>query len=222
MKLGLLLSGGKDSLYAGFLAKKQGYELTCAITMNSVNKESFMFHTPSIDQTKLQAQVMNLPLIVQQTTGEKEEELKDLEKAIKKAVKVHKIEGVITGAILSVYQASRIQRICNKLKLECFNPLWQKNQEEYLHELVSSKFIVILTGVFAYPLNEFWLGRQINNNFINELRSLNKRFKINLAGEGGEYETLVLNCPLFKRELKIKNKNIKGQGNSWAMEVELI
>ena len=231
MKLGILFSGGKDSTYSAWLAKEFGYELTCLISIFSKNPESYMFHTPSIKQVKKQAQIMEIPLIIQKTKGEKEEELKDLEKAIEKAKQKYKIEGIVTGAIQSIYQSSRIQKICNKLNLECFNPIWQKNEEEYLAELIQNKFKVILTGVFAYPLNESWLGKEINREFINELKKINQTYKINIAGEGGEYETFVLNCPLFKRELKIIHKShrdhpkgckISSTGkNSWRMELEI-
>ena len=222
MKLGILFSGGKDSAYSAWLAKEYGYELTCLISIFSKNPESYMFHTPSIKQVKKQAQIMEIPLIIQKTEGNKEEELKDLEKAIEKAKQKYKIEGIVTGAIQSIYQSSRIQKICNKLNLECFNPIWQKNEEEYLAELIQNKFKVILTGVFAYPLNESWLGKEINREFINELKKINQTYKINIAGEGGEYETFVLNCPLFKKELKIINKRIFSTGeNSCKMELEV-
>ena len=222
MKLGILFSGGKDSAYSAWLAKEYGYELTCLISIFSENQESYMFHTPSIKQVKKQAEVMEIPLIIQKTEGNKEEELKDLEKAIEKAKQKYKIEGIVTGAIQSIYQSSRIQKICNKLNLECFNPIWQKNEEEYLAELIQNKFKVILTGVFAYPLNESWLGKEINREFINELKKINQAYKINIAGEGGEYETFVLNCPLFKKELKIINKRIFSTGeNSCKMELEV-
>ncbi len=223
MKLGILFSGGKDSTYAAYLAKKHNYELACLITIVSENKDSFMFHTPSIDKTILQAKLMNLPIILQKTKGEKEAELKDLEKAIDSAVKKYHIEGLVTGAVASVYQASRIQMICDNLKLDCFNPLWQKNQIELLEELIKNKFEVIITQVAAYPLNEDWLGRKIDNDFIKEIAKLNEKYKINPSGEGGEFETLVLNCPLFKKPLKIKDKNkiITGSGNSWKMEVDV-
>ena len=222
MKLGILFSGGKDSAYSAWLAKEYGYELTCLISIFYENQESYMFHTPSIKQVKKQAEVMEIPLIIQKTEGNKEEELKDLEKAIEKAKQKYKIEGIVTGAIQSIYQSSRIQKICNKLNLECFNPIWQKNEEEYLAELIQNKFKVILTGVFAYPLNESWLGKEINREFINELKKINQTYKINIAGEGGEYETFVLNCPLFKKELKIINKRIFSTGeNSCKMELEV-
>ena len=221
MKTAILFSGGKDSCYSAFLAKQAGHEITCLISLVSQNKESYMFHTPSISATESQAKAMNVPIIVQKTKGNKEEELKDLEKAIKKAIKDYKIEGIVTGAVESVYQASRIQKICNKLDIECFNPLWQKDQIQLLHELIEVKFKVVITGVFAYPLDQSWLGKPIDKKFIKQTQLLQEKYKINPAGEGGEFETLVLSCPLFNRGLKIKNKEISGEKNSWKMEVEL-
>jgi diphthine-ammonia ligase len=222
MKVGLLFSGGKDSTYAGFLALKQGYEVSCLISIVSENKHSYMFHTPSISKTQKQAKAMNIPLVIGQTKGEIEKELKDLEKAIKKAKKKYKIEGVVTGALNSAYQASRIQRICDKLKLECFNPLWQINEEEYMNELIKNKFKVIIVGVFAYPFDETWLGKEIDKKFLEEIKKLNVKYKINVAGEGGEFESFVLNCPLFSKELKIKKfHDFKEGENSFRREIEV-
>jgi len=221
-KCAVLFSGGKDSCYSAYLAKKRGYELSCLITMCSKNPESYMFHTPSISKTKKQAKVMRLPLIIQKTKGKKEEELKDLEKAIKKAKEKYKIDTIVTGAIQSVYQKSRIQKICNKFELKCLNPLWEKDEIDYLNELIKNNFKVIITGVFAYPLDKSWLGRIINNKFIDEVQTLNKKYKIHAAGEGGEFETFVLDCPLFKRGLKIKSfKDFEEGEYSWKREIKI-
>lgn len=221
MKLGVLFSGGKDSCMAAWIAKKEGYEISCLITLDSINPDSYMFHTPSIKRTKQQAKVMEIPLIVTKTKGEKEKELEDLEKAIKKAKIKYKIEGIVTGALHSIYQSSRIQKICDKLNLECFNPLWQRDEFEYLEELLKNKFKVIITSVSAYPLNGSWIGREINKEFINQMKDLNKKYQIHPAGEGGEFETFVLNCPLFKRPLEVTGANFSGEGNSWKMEVNV-
>lgn len=221
MKLAVLFSGGKDSVYAAYLAKKAGNELSCLISVISDNKESYMFHTPSIEMTKKQAEVMKIPLIIQKTKGEKEKELEDLELVLKKVQKGYEIEGVVTGAIQSVYQASRIQKICDKLGLECVNPLWQRSEENYLEELIEAGFKIMITGVFAYPLDKTWITRIIDKKFIEEVKALNKKHKIHIAGEGGEFESFVLNCPLFKRELKIKKKIISGEAHSWKAEIEV-
>ncbi len=218
----VLFSGGKDSCYAAYLAKKKGHELACLISIFSENNESYMFHTPSILRVRQQAKTMELPLIIQKTKGKEEEELKDLEKAIKKAKEKYNIDGVVTGAIESVYQASRIQKICDKLELECFNPLWQKGELEYLNELIKNRFKIIITGVFAFPLDKSWLGKKIDKDFIEEVKKLKQKYKIHPAGEGGEFETFVLNCPLFKKSLRITNSKISGEKNSWWMDVEVI
>ena len=114
MKVAILFSGGKDSVYSTYLAKKKGYEISCLITIVSDNKDSFMFHTPSISKTKKQAEMIGLPIITKKTKGVKEKELKILQKAVKEAIKNYGIEGVVTGTINSVYQSSRIQKICTK------------------------------------------------------------------------------------------------------------
>ncbi len=221
MKVGVLFSGGKDSCYAAYLAKKEGHEIACLITIESENKESFMFHIPSISQTRKQAEVMEIPLIIAETKGEKEKELLDLEKAIKKTKQEYKIKGIVTGAVASMYQASRIGKICDELDLECFNPLWKKNQIELLEELIKNKFEVIITGVAAESLDKKWLGRKIDKDFVEEMKRMQEKNKINPAGEGGETESFVLNCPLFKRGLKVKEFKDFGEGNSWRREVEV-
>jgi diphthine-ammonia ligase len=222
MKLASLFSGGKDSVYATYLAKQEGHEIACLISVVSENKESYMFHTPSIEKTKKQAEVMGLPLVVEKTEGVKEKELDDLKKVIKKVKEEYGVEGIITGAIQSVYQASRIQKICDDLDLECFNPLWQKNEEEYLEELIENGFKVILVGVFAYPFDESWLLREIDSKFIEEVKNLNEKYKIHVAGEGGEFESFVLNCPLYSRELKVVDSKVSEEGeNSFRAEIEV-
>jgi len=144
----------------------------------------------------------------------------DLKNVIETAKKKYEIQGIVTGALESVYQASRIQKICNELKIECFNPLWKKNQIELLKELIRNKFEIIISGVAGYPLDKSWIGRNIDDKFISEVEILQKKFQINPAGEGGEFESLVLNCPMFKKRLNVKLKNVVGEKNSWRGEWE--
>jgi ABC transporter with metal-binding/Fe-S-binding domain ATP-binding protein len=216
MKLGVLFSGGKDSTYAAWLAKKSHHELVCLITLQSKNKDSYMFHTPAINLVEKQSQLMSVPIVIQETEGNKEKELEDLRRAIKKAIKKHHIEGIVTGALESVYQSTRIQTICNEFDIECFNPLWQKNQIELLEQLIKNKFEVIISGVAAYPLDKKWIGKKIDSKFIEEIKILQEKYKIHPAGEGGEFESLVINCPLFKTKLNAKIVDIVGEGNSWG------
>lgn len=207
MNLGVLFSGGKDSTLALYKAQKTD-TVACLISLLSSNEESYMFHTPNIDITQLQAEAMGLPLIQEPTEGIKEEELTDLERAIKRAKCLYNIEGVVTGTVESVYQAERIQRICHRLQVWCFNPLWLRNQEALLHEIIEAGFQVIISGIFAYPLSEEWLGRSLDEEVIDELTTLQKTHGISPAGEGGEIETTVLDAPFFKRKIVVTDSEV--------------
>jgi len=204
MKLALLFSGGKDSCLAMHYAMQE-HEISCLISIVSENKESYMFHVPNIELTSVQAKAMQLPLIQQITKGEKEKELIDLRKAILEAKEKYNIQGIVTGAIRSEYQASRIQKICDELNLKCLNPLWLKPQAEVLQEVVDNKFEVIISGVFAYPFDKSFLGKKIDNEMIAKLQEFNRKYQINEAGEGGEIETTVLDAPFFKNKIIIKD-----------------
>ena len=213
MRLGVLFSGGKDSTLALHTAAEKE-EVVCLITLVSQNKESYMFHTPNIDITVLQAEAMGLPLIKKVTEGKPEEELKDLEEAIAQAAKGFKIEGVVSGAVESVYQSKRIQSICDRLNVLCLNPLWKKDQKALLEEIVAKGFKVIISGVFAYPLDESWLGKEIDKELIERLVLLGKEFGLSPAGEGGEIETTVLDAPLFKKKIEVLDYALEARGNS--------
>jgi len=62
---------------------------------------------------------------------------------------------------------------------------------------------VIIVGAYAPGFNESWLGRRIDPRTVDSLLDMNKRFGISLVGEGGEYETLVLDAPYFKRRVQL-------------------
>ena len=213
MRLGVLFSGGKDSTLALHLAAEKE-EVVCLITILSKNKESFMFHTPNIDISALQAEALGLPQITKTTEGEKENELLDLEDAIAQAARKFQIEGVVTGAIESVYQAERVQRICHRLGLWCFNPLWKHDQKALLEELLEKQFKVIISGVFAYPLDEKWLGKQIDTKLIDRIVDLQQKYGLSPSGEGGEIETTVLDAPLFKKKIEVLDFSVEAKGNS--------
>jgi len=214
MKCGVLFSGGKDSTYAAYITKKSKNNITCLITIVSENPDSYMFHTPAITKVGKQAEAMNVPLIIQKTKGVKEKELKDLEKAIQKAKKEYGIQAIVTGTLASVYQASRIQRICDKLELECFNPLWQKEPKGYWQELLKNKFMIIITRVSANGLGEEWLGKKINKKTLSRLIEIQKKYGIHLSFEGGEAETFVLDCPLFNKRLRVIKSEKKFSNNN--------
>ena len=200
MKIGVLCSGGKDSLYACGCAMERE-EVTCLITVRPANEESYLFHTPNVSLVALQAEAAGLPLVVVDSPGEKEEEVSDLRQALIIARDQHRIEGVVTGAVLSVYQATRVQQVCHELGLWCFNPLWHTGQETYLRSLIRRGYVAIIAGVFSAPFDASWLGRRIDEAALADLKMYAERYRITLTGEGGEYETFVLDAPFFRKRI---------------------
>lgn len=219
MRFGVLFSGGKDSTLALHKAAEKE-EVVCLITLVSENKESFMFHTPNIDLTRLQAEALDLPLIRQATEGKPEEELEDLEEAIARTAKDFSIDSIVTGAVDSVYQTTRVQQICNRLDLWCVNPLWKRNQKALLKEVLAKDFKAVVSGVFAYPLDKSWLGKQIDEELIEKLVALSEMYGLNPSGEGGEIETTVLDSPLFKKKIEILDFEVEAQGNSGVFRIK--
>ncbi len=210
MKLGVLFSGGKDSCLAMHKAMKN-HSVVCLISLISSNPESYMFHVPNIELVDMQAEAIRLPLIKVDTPGIKEEELVQLTEAIKQAKEKYSIEGIVTGAVKSEYQRSRIAKICSELGLECINPLWQMDQIELLNEL--KEFNVIISGVFADKIGKEWLGKRIDDEIIRMLKKLQEEIQIHPAGEGGEIETTVLDAPFFKQKILIKDSEIDFKDN---------
>ena len=202
MKVAVLFSGGKDSTMAVYNALESGHDVEYLLAMKSANDESYMFHVPNIHLTDLLAEAMDIPIISVETDGIKEEELKDLKGGFEK-LKDLGIEVIYTGALYSNYQKSRIEKLADEVGLKAVSPYWHVDELEYMNLIVSLGFEVIISGVSAYGLDEKWLGRKIDEKCIDDLIRLNEKVGINLAFEGGEAETLVLDGPIFKKRVKI-------------------
>ena len=199
MKVAALFSGGKDSVFAVYITQQYGWDVSHLVTLLPEKQDSYMFHSINIHLTELLAEAINIPLVKKSTKGEKETELFDLKNLLQDL----EIDGVISGAIASEYQRTRIEKICDEIGIKSFTPLWHKNQELLLRDQVKAGFHIIIVGVFASGFDETWLGKIIDEQTIDTLVSLHEKYQINIAGEGGEFETLVLDGPLFSQKLVI-------------------
>ena len=193
MRVVVLFSGGKDSTYALYWALKEGFDVKYLVTMHSESEESYMYHVPNVHLTELQARAIGIPLVKGFTKGEKEREVEDL----KSVLEGLKIDGIIAGALASQYQKERVERIAEELGIKIFTPFWKADPEEYMRTLIL-QFDVVIVGVSAYGLDERWLGRRIDEKALEELKMLNKKYGVHIAGEGGEFETFVRDAPFFK------------------------
>jgi diphthine-ammonia ligase len=220
MKIALLFSGGKDSTFALWCAQMQGWDINTLVTVFPKSEDSWMFHWPAVKWTKLQAETMGIPQVTISTRGEKEKELEDLSIGLSKIAKSSGIDALVSGAVASEYQRTRLDNICEELGLKSFAPLWHKNQEQLVREQIESGFEFIITACKALGLDAKWLGKKIGSTELAQLVELRRRYGLNVAFEGGEAETFVVAAPLFRSRLSIVRSSQHWLGESGYLNLE--
>lgn len=215
----MLFSGGKDSTLALWWAIHQAHDIACLLTIFPERSDSWMYHHPDLEWTRLQAEALGIPQVTAKASGVKEEELAPMKDALLALVNKDGIESVVTGAIASEYQKSRIDRVCDALGLRSLAPLWGRNQEDILEEQIRMGFKFTMTACMAMGFNSRWLGRTIDAQAFNELKELSKKYGISLVFEGGEAETYVTDAPIFNRLIRIAEARTEWKGDSGYLEI---
>jgi diphthine-ammonia ligase len=220
MRLASLFSGGKDSTFSIFKMKQIGHEVVCLITMQPQSDDSLLFHYPNSGLTKQLGEAMGIQsfrFTLEKST--KEEEVNSLEYAIEKIKSIYNIQGLVHGGISSIFQKDNFQTVCSKQDLELFTPLWGVEPSQYMTELIDEKFCIKIVGVSAMGLDRQWLGITLDISSLNKLEFLSKKYGFNLTFEGGEAETLTIDCPMFKRRLEINDARIHWDGQRGIFEI---
>lgn len=221
MKLAALFSGGKDSTFAIYQIQKEGHQVKCSVSVFPESEESLLLHYPNIEITKLQSESLGIPQLFMSVDSSKtDNELSALEELLKKAKEDYKIEGLVHGGILSEFQKKNFEKICSNLNLKFISPLWNKESKEYMQSLIDCNFHFIITSVSSDGLDQYWLGKEISYEELEKLEKLSKKYGFNLNFEGGEAETLVLDCPIFAYPIKIIKAKKLWDGYRGRFEIE--
>ena len=118
------------------------------------------------------------------------------------------IEGVSCGAILSNYQRDRVENVCSRLQLVSLTFLWQKEQRQLLREMIDFGIHAVLVKVAAAGLEPYKHLSKSLSALERYFLQLNDRFGFHVCGEGGEYETLVLDCPIYRKRLALDETSV--------------
>ena len=221
MRLAALCSGGKDSTFSIYKALQIGHTVECIVTIHPSTDDSMLFHYPNSRIVKSVADAMQIPFVgVDSRMGSsKEEECQVLVQAIKKAKLGYNIEGIVHGTISSRFQNDIFRNACSQHGLVNITPLWNVRPYEYLQMLIDNKFRIKIVSVSAAGLDFSWLGKDLTRELIGKLAVLSKRYGINISFEGGEAETLTMDCPIFKKKLSIKSFRIQWDGQRGIFEI---
>ncbi|MFQ6107269.1 MAG: diphthine--ammonia ligase [Thermoplasmata archaeon] len=213
MRVASLFSGGKDSVYALFIAQQMGWTVEALVTVFP-QQDSMMFHHPNINLTELHSEALDIPLYKREAGHT--DELDALERLLRPT----DVEGLVVGAIASDYQHTRINRICHRIGLRTFAPIWRRPQETVLRDEVDAGFEILIVRVSAEGLGQEWLGRRLAGDTLEKLISLSEKARFNVSGEGGEYETLVVDGPNFTRRMEIEAATTDWNGTTGTFIVE--
>jgi ABC transporter with metal-binding/Fe-S-binding domain ATP-binding protein len=221
MKVAALFSGGKDSTFSVFNVIQNGHKVECLVTIHPRVDDSMLFHYPNNKIARSVAEAMEIPFIgiTVEAGSSKEAEYKALEEAIIQVKSTYNIQGIVNGAISSNFQNGIFREVCFKHNLIMLTPLWHIQPYEYLHTLVNNHFHIKIVAVSAMGLDNTWLGKDLDRESIIKLKSLSKMYGINITFEGGEAETLTLDCPIFKKRLLVKKSNIQWDGQRGIFEI---
>ncbi len=140
--------------------------------------------------------------------------------ALRRVLSRADVEGVVVGAIASDYQYTRVGQICEILDLWVYSPLWRKDAVTLLREYVEAGFSVIIVSVSAEGMGERWLGRTLDGQACDEILELGRRYGVHPVGEGGEFETMVLDGPNFSSRLEVLKAEMEWQGTSGTLHLQ--
>ena len=216
MRLASLYSGGKDSSFSLYVAEQMGHEIPYLVNVVPEDRASWIFHTPNLNVVPTLAEAMGKKVILGRSTGEEDSDMEGLRQALDGL----DIDGIVTGAVWSDYQWDRMNLVCGDLGLKFFAPMWRKDQDYLMEQMIDAGVEAVIVGCYAEGFDESWLGRPLNHETLAELRKLRDKYGISIMGEGGEYESLTLNSPSFRYPLKIAGSRKEWNRNNGLLCVE--
>ncbi|KHN69247.1 putative PP-loop ATPase [Ordospora colligata] len=215
-----LVSGGKDSIYSIKCLEQEGHRVVCLLYMKSSQEysDSYMYQTVGSEVAEMFGECMGVPIFVHETecrsinqqleyVRSEGDEVEDLYLAVSNALERISFEAVSSGAILSQYQKNRIESVCKRLSLCSLSPLWQMDQKVLLERMIEEGIEARIVKVASSSLGKHCVGmnlKQILECMSDELHIT----ETNYCGEGGEYESVVLDCPMFIKRILIHDYEV--------------
>jgi len=211
-----LYSGGKDSSWALYRALECGLDVRRLLTVHPTG-DSYMYHVPATELASLAAESVGIEHVdvdpgeldaegIRESGAQGDAEIEPLEAALRGLDDELDggLAGVTAGAVESEFQTSRIEAMCDRLGCELYAPLWREDPRGLVDAMLAAGFEILIVQVAAAGLDESWLGRRIDERTVADLEELHERYGVHLLGEGGEFETLVVDGPHMDRRIDLE------------------
>jgi ABC transporter with metal-binding/Fe-S-binding domain ATP-binding protein len=225
-----LFSGGKDSSWALYRALEEGLDVSRLLTVHPAG-DSYMYHTPATELAALAAESVGVDLVevspddfgaddVDDAGAQGDAELEPMEAALGEIAAEDEFDlaGVTAGAVESEFQTNRIRAMCDRLEVDLFAPLWQRDPVELAEAMLDAGFEIRIVQVAAYGLDESWLGRRYDAEALDDLIALREEYGVHPLGEGGEFETYVVDGPHMDRRIDLAY-DVAWEGDRGHLEI---
>jgi len=204
-------SGGKDSCFACYRAMRTEYNISYLVNFISKEYKRVSFHGTEAKLIQLQAEALGIPLLQKETTGDGYEQ--EFKEAVRSLIP-NGIRGMIFGDIYLQEHKDWVERVCGELGIGAIEPLWGQEPERILLDFIDAGFEAIIVSAKSELFDKKWIGRKVDREFLQYL----KENGIDICGENGEYHTLVLNGPMFKKKIRIRRMKSIRRNGYWFLD----
>jgi uncharacterized protein (TIGR00290 family) len=198
-------SGGKDSALALYKVLQSGqYNILTLLTSVSEPYQRISMHGVRMDLLDQQAASIGLPchklFLPEMPTMEAYELL--MTSALGELQSQGATTSVFGDIFLEDLRRYREDQLA-KLNLRAEFPLWGVPTRELIREFIGLGFQTITTCVNEKYLDQSFVGRVIDENFLRDLPA-----NVDPCGENGEFHTFVFDGPLFRQPVAFEKGEI--------------
>ena len=212
MKFAMSYSCGKDSTLALHKMLEQGHEPVCLVVMVNETAGRSYFHGADHAMLKRYSEALDMPMILCPADGTAYQQA--FGEGLAKA-KAMGAEAACFGDIDIEQNRQWEEERCETAGLiPCF-PLWQREREENVHELIRLGYRCLIKSVNRMLLPMELLGTCIDEDSIRIMKSAG----VDICGENGEYHTLVVDGPVFRKPLSFQMGDKIELGNYAVVDI---
>ena len=218
MDVAVLYSGGKDSTYAIEYCMKKNWNIKYLLSVKPSRTDCYLFHYATVEHTRELAKILGIRhVLVGCDVADPAQEANIVKNVV---LSNERVDAVVLGGVgLQETQIKSLQEALLPFKIEVFASHAGLDSYDLLKEMISKGYEIIITEVASDGLTEKHLGFKLNKDTFDYFNKLSQKYGFEILGEGGYYNSLVVDGPIFKKRLAILNEKKVMNGSSGYLEV---